>query len=74
MSEKEVKKCPKCGGEMKVGKGLIARYMLRDMVITFAKKDDWFGNSINSFYCKNCGYIELFKEMKEKKENPAKTL
>ena len=64
MSEKEVRKCPKCGGEMEVGKGLVARYMLRDMLISFAKKGDWFGDNIVSFYCKSCGYIELYKELK----------
>jgi predicted nucleic-acid-binding Zn-ribbon protein len=68
MSKGEAKKCPKCGGEMEEGRELIARYMLRAMAITFAKDRDVFGDNIIPFYCKNCGYIELYKEMKEKKE------
>ena len=59
MSEKEAKKCPKCGGEMEKGRRLVSYYG-----VTFAKKGDWFGDKIIPFYCKNCGYIELYKEMK----------
>jgi len=55
-------------GEMEEGRDLIARYILRAMSITFAKKGDVFGDKIIPFYCKNRGYIELYKEMKEKKE------
>jgi len=58
----EVRKCPKCGGEME--KGRIFTYG----GISFAKKGDWFGDKIIPYYCKNCGYIEIYKEMKEKKE------
>ncbi len=62
----EVNKCPKCGGTMAKGRGLGSWGG-----VTFAKKDDWFGDKIMAYYCINCGYIELFKEMKEKKERPA---
>jgi hypothetical protein len=29
---------------------------------TIVKKGDWVGDKIIPFYCKNCGYIELFIE------------
>ena len=60
----EVKKCPKCGGEMKKGKGLAGGYG----IIRFVKIGDLRGDMAFAFYCKNCGFIELYKEMKEKKE------
>jgi predicted nucleic-acid-binding Zn-ribbon protein len=59
VSESEIKKCPKCGGEMERGRRLVSY-----VGVTFAKKGDWFGDSIIPFYCKNCGYIELYKKMK----------
>jgi predicted nucleic-acid-binding Zn-ribbon protein len=59
----EVKKCPKCNGEMERGKRLVSYGG-----VTLAKKGDFFGDKITPFYCKNCGFIELYKEMKEKKE------
>jgi len=62
MSEGEVKKCPKCSGEMEKGRKLFAYYG-----VTFAKKGDWFGDKIIPYYCKKCGFIELYKEMKEDK-------
>jgi len=63
MRESEVKKCPKCDGEMARGKRLVGYVR-----ITLAKKDDIFGDNIIPFYCKNCGYIELYKEIKQKNE------
>jgi predicted nucleic-acid-binding Zn-ribbon protein len=39
-----------------------------DFAVRFTKKWDWKGDMIIPFYCKNCGYIKLYKEMKEKKE------
>lgn len=65
MNEKEVKKCPKCGGEMVEGDvgttswplGLMGWFHLR-------KKGDWLGGSsgrIQAYYCKNCSYIEFYK-------------
>jgi len=62
--EKCLKKCLKCGGEMKKGKGL-AGY---GGYIRFAKIGDLRGDRALAFYCKNCGFIELYKEMKGKKE------
>ena len=69
MSEKEVKNCPKCGGEMEEGERItsFARGWI-PQAVTFAKKIDIRGDKIIPFYCKKCGYIELYKKMKEKKE------
>jgi len=61
MSEGGVKKCPKCSGEMEKGK-----YLYSYGGVSFAKKGDFFGDKIVPFYCKNCGYIELYKEMRKK--------
>ena len=60
MSKSEVKKCPKRGGEMVEGKRLVGYVR-----ISLAKKGDVFGDNIIPFYCKNCGYIELYKEKRE---------
>jgi len=64
MGGSEVMKCPKCGGEMKKGRGLAGGYG----IIRFVKMGDLRGDITSAFYCKNCGYIELYKEMKQKKE------
>ncbi len=58
MSEKEIKKYSKCGGEMEKAKRLVAY-----VGVTPAKKGDFFGNKVIPFYCKNCGYIELYKKL-----------
>jgi len=58
---KEVKECPKCGGE--VVKGEVRTY---GGVFSLRKLKDIVGDRIQAFYCRNCGYIELYKEMKEK--------
>lgn len=62
----EVKKCPKCNGKMEKGKRLFScggTYLCM-------RKDEWIGrdkaipwDSITAFYCKECGYVELYKEM-----------
>jgi len=69
MSEKEVKNCPKCGGEMEEGERITSfgRGWF-PQAVKFAKKMDIYGDKIVPFYCKNCGYVELYKEMKEKRE------
>jgi len=36
--------------------------------VRFAKKVDALGDRIIPFYCKNCGFIEIYKEMKRKKD------
>lgn len=62
----EVKKCPKCGGEMEKGDKLVGEHGL--LSVRFAKKGDALGDQIIPFYCKNCDYIELYKEKKKKKD------
>ncbi|NWF87035.1 hypothetical protein HXY32_04420 [Candidatus Bathyarchaeota archaeon] len=59
MSEGEVKKCPKCCGEMEEGERFLFPFFL------IAEE---LGEKTILFSCKNCGYIELYKEIKEKKE------
>jgi len=54
----EVKKCPKCGGEMEKGE-LLPRSTLGGF---------WKPKRILPYVCKRCGYIELYREMKEKKD------
>jgi YgiT-type zinc finger domain-containing protein len=50
----ESKKCPKCAGEMSSGE------VSRDVRIR--KEGDLVGDNVYAFFCKNCGFIELFKE------------
>ena len=49
MSQKEVKKCPMCGGEMVEG-GRVAGG--RFWTVTLEKKGDILGDKIILFYCK----------------------
>jgi len=56
MSEDEVKKCPKCGGEMEEGEHFIFPFYL------FAEST---GDETVLYFCKNCGYIELYKSKKK---------
>ena len=53
----EVKKCPKCGEEMEKGKDLKGY----GMHILLRKSGDLLGDIIIPFYCKNCGFIELYR-------------
>ena len=62
MSENEVKKCPKCNGEMEKGRSLIATHA-HFWEVLLSKKSDWYGDKVIPLYCKKCGYIELYKEM-----------
>jgi len=52
----EVKKCQKCGGEMVEAETLIPKVTL------FPRKGRLLGDRIIPFYCKNCGFIELYRE------------
>ncbi len=63
MSDGEVKKCLKCGGEMVEADRLVAHTRLL-AGITLAKKGDIVGDEIVPYYCRNCGYIELYKKIK----------
>ena len=57
---REKGKCPKCGGEMEKGLRLFSF-----TEITVTNKDEYTGDRITLLHCKNCGYIEFYKEMKQ---------
>jgi predicted nucleic-acid-binding Zn-ribbon protein len=78
MSENQVKRCPKCGGIMMPGilstkkkqrsETDFGRRLVRLFVGGWAlRKGDFQGDKIIPFCCKSCGYVELYKEMKEEK-------
>jgi len=52
--ERQFEKCPKCGGEMKSG-DVHAELRIR-------KQGDMYGDKIYALYCRDCGFIELYKE------------
>jgi predicted nucleic-acid-binding Zn-ribbon protein len=56
----EGKKCPKCGGEMKRG-SLVSYGKVRVL-----KEGDLQGDGIQTYYCRNCGFVELYKEPSSK--------
>lgn len=60
----EVKKCPKCSGEMVQGE------FLKNLpkVIVFPKKGRRSFDRVIPTYCKKCGFMEIYKEMREKKD------
>jgi len=65
MSEEEVKKCPKCDGIMEDARSLTTSWNLVEWEVSLKKKKAiWFGDKITPFYCKKCGYIELYLEKK----------
>jgi predicted nucleic-acid-binding Zn-ribbon protein len=55
----ESKKCTKCGSQMEKG-GSIGYYSFD--VRLLKTLSEFRGDKIIPFYCKNCGYIELFSE------------
>jgi predicted nucleic-acid-binding Zn-ribbon protein len=59
MSKSGAKKCPRCRGEMNE-----AHEIFGYAAVTIATKAPYAMDKIVPFYCKNCGYIELYK-MKE---------
>jgi len=62
MSESEIKKCPKCGGNREIG-------YLPGAFSWSAGKSLWRikkSSRIFAYRCKNCGYVEFYTE--EKKE------
>jgi len=59
----EVKKCVRCGGELIEEGRLIARTRVLAGV-SLAQKGDIVGDRIIPYYCRECGYIEFYKEMK----------
>ncbi len=60
----EAKKCPKCGGEMVQGE------FLKNLpkVIVSAKKGRRRFDKAIPIYCKKCGFMEIYKEMKEEED------
>jgi len=60
----EVKKCPKCNGEMVQGE------FLKNLpkVVVFSKDGRQFFEKVIPSYCKKCGFMEIYKEMKEEIE------
>ena len=56
MGEKEVGKCPKCGGEMKSGS------VSPSGGFRILKLGDLQGDKAYALYCRDCGFIELYKE------------
>jgi predicted nucleic-acid-binding Zn-ribbon protein len=56
----ESMKCPKCGSQLE--KGSLGYSGRTALPFTILKKGDFIGDRIIPFYCKNCGYIELFSE------------
>ena len=81
MSEKEVKKCPKCGGIMMLGllsmkervrlETDLGRRWLRLFAGGWALgKGDLYSDTIIPYHCKKCGYIELYKKLKKERNKP----
>jgi predicted nucleic-acid-binding Zn-ribbon protein len=52
-----VKICPKCGGPMEA-----ADYLSGYGAVRLVKFGDLRGDKVIPFFCKNCGYIELYNE------------
>ena len=68
MSEGKVKRCPKCGGEMELGRDLTPPSIHIVGSVRFRKNGDSVGDKITPFYCIKCGYIELYRESIRKRE------
>jgi predicted nucleic-acid-binding Zn-ribbon protein len=59
----EVKKCPKCGGEMENGDIVGA---VRSVWFRSSEKTQWSGlasktTSTKAYSCKVCGYVEIYR-------------
>jgi predicted nucleic-acid-binding Zn-ribbon protein len=61
---REVKNCPKCNGEMVQGE------FLKNLpkVFVFLKEGRRSFDRVIPTYCKKCGFMEIYKEMREKIE------
>lgn len=64
----KIRKCPKCKGEMELGNNLTPASIHYVGEVKLRKIGDWVGDKIVPFFCKKCGYIELYKEMPETKK------
>ena len=57
----EVRKCPKCGVEM--GND---RHLSSYTEISLARENEYVGDRIRVFYCKACGFMELYRGRQQK--------
>lgn len=64
MTENETMKCLECGGRMEKGDYLAGGYG----AVRVIKHGDLRGDKVIPFYCKNCGLIKLYREVKKKRE------
>ena len=57
----EAKKCPKCGGDMEKGTMdvLFGMHIIKEGGSKIRA-----GAKVFPYYCKSCGYVELYKEKK----------
>jgi len=62
-----VKKCAKCGGKMVKGSEKTLNDAFR-CTRPEPKKSKQYGFKIQPYYCELCGYIEFYREKKEKKK------
>ncbi len=60
--------CPKSGGNMMRGDRLVPTPTHLAVIVTLAKRGDIWGDDIIPYYCENCGFIELYKEMEGTKQ------
>ena len=54
MGQRQVGKCPKCGGDMMPGRATNYFRIL--------KPGDLQGDLAQALYCQDCGFVELYKE------------
>ena len=66
MNEVETEICPKSGGKMIKGS---TENLGRNFACTRSEpKSEELRVRVQSYWCRKCGYIEFYKELKEKKE------
>ncbi len=56
MTPSPQKKCPKCNADMRNDKKL-GSYI----EVSLRKEDQFIGDKVLTFYCDNCGFIELYR-------------
>lgn len=66
----EVKKCPKCSGKMIRGseQTLDDAFRCTRGGTEGPQRLEKYNFRIQPYYCENCGYIEFYKEMKNKEQ------
>jgi len=53
---------------MEMGKDLTPLSVRLVSSVHLRKTDDWVGDKVIPFYCRRCGYIELYREILDKKD------